>query len=104
MTLQLICGRRTAFDLGFEHGVEAEEDPSAMEFGSRVHEYQLGFIVGRSFSEAVKLASHAAAAATAGALGSRFGIKVDDLLAAMSLNEEHQQIIRQAYANAGACN
>ena len=102
MARQLICGRQTAFDLGFEHGAEAEEDPSALEFCSRVHEYQIGFIVGHAFAQAVKLASHAAAAATAGALGSRFGIKVDDVLDAMRLTDEHQQIIRQAYANPDA--
>ncbi|WP_321935418.1 DUF2623 family protein [Paraburkholderia sp. J8-2] len=102
MGVQLICGRQTPFDLGFEHGAEAEEDPSALEFCSRVHEYQLGFIVGRSFSEAVKRASHAAAAATAGALGSRFGVKLDDVLEAMRMTDEHEHIIRQAYAHSDA--
>lgn len=97
-------GRQTMFDLGFEHGAESEEDPTPLEFCSRVAEYQLGFVVGRSFSEAVRQANHKAAAATAGALGSRFGVSVNDLLSAMGLTTEQERIVRQSYAETGTSN
>lgn len=102
MALQSVNGRQTPFDLGFEHDAEAEEEPSTLEFCSRIHEYQLGFIVGRSFSEAVKHANHAAAAATAGALGHRYGVKLDDLLQAMRLTADDELTIRQSYCGAGS--
>ncbi|MFM0122828.1 hypothetical protein P0D73_28700 [Paraburkholderia sp. RL18-101-BIB-B] len=97
-----IRARQTSFDLGFEHGAEADEDPTPLELCSRVQQYQLGFIVGRSFSEAVKRANHATAAATAGALGSRFGVDLNDLLKTMRLSDEHERTIRQAYDDARA--
>lgn len=99
---KLVRGRQTPFDLGFEHGAEAEEEPTPLEFSSRVPEYQLGFIVGRAYSEATRRANHATAAATAGALGSRFGMDLHELLKAMRLNEDHERLIRQAYDDARA--
>jgi predicted O-linked N-acetylglucosamine transferase (SPINDLY family) len=85
------------FELGFEHGAEAVEDPSVVEFQSRVRAYQLGFLVGRSLAEAVKQASHQAAATTAGQLGARFAIDVEELLMALSLSDAQKQQIRSAY-------
>ncbi|MGF6440206.1 hypothetical protein [Paraburkholderia youngii] len=102
MADKLIRGRQTPFDLGFEHGAEAEEDPTPLEFCSRVPEYQVGFIVGRAYSESIKRANHATAAATAGALGSRFGVDLNELLKAMRLSDEHERVIRQAYDDARA--
>lgn len=86
------------FGLGFEHGAEADDDPSDLDFRSRVQAYQLGFIVGRSFSEAVKQTNPHAAAAIAVRLGARFGVDLEDLLTTLGLSEAHQQDIRQAYA------
>ncbi|WP_321960063.1 hypothetical protein [Paraburkholderia sp. J7] len=79
--------RQTLFDLGFAHGTDVDEDPSELEFRSRVREYQLGYIVGRSFGEAVKQASRRAAAVVAGELGWRFGVSLPELMAAMNLSE-----------------
>ncbi|WP_455279054.1 hypothetical protein [Cupriavidus necator] len=92
----------TQFDLGFEHGAEADEDPSDLEFQSRVPAYQLGFIVGRSFSEAVKQANYLAVAATAGRLGARYGVDINDLLQALEVSVHHDQTIRQAYVQSTA--
>jgi hypothetical protein len=100
MALPNICRVKTPFDLGFEHGADSDEEPSTLELSSRVHEYKLGFILGRSFSASVKHTSHALAAVTAGALGHRYGISVDDVLCAMRLTVAHEQSIRQAYSDA----
>lgn len=87
------------FDLGFEHGAESIEDPVDIDFRSRVSAYQVGFIVGRSYSESVKSAHYRTMAETAGRLGARFGIALEDLLVALNISTEQQQTIRQAYVN-----
>jgi len=89
------------FDLGFEHGAEAAEDPTDIEFRSRVPEYQVGYIVGRSFSEAVRQVSYQTAISTAGKLGVRFGVSLEDLLKALRLTEADERHIREAYGQQG---
>ncbi|WP_321854646.1 hypothetical protein [Paraburkholderia tropica] len=86
------------FDLGFQDGSDADDDPPELHFRSRVFEYQLGFIVGRSFSKAVKQANHRALAETAGRLGTRYRVDEDALLTALGLPETLKNIIRQAYS------
>jgi hypothetical protein len=99
MGRKVVSAHHSFFDLGFECGTDEEEELSELEFRSRVPEYQLGYIVGRSFSEAVKQASRRAGAVVAGELGRRYGVNLADLLSAMSLSDEQQQIVRLAYAN-----
>ncbi|WP_321817108.1 MULTISPECIES: hypothetical protein [unclassified Paraburkholderia] len=91
---------QTLFELGFEHGAEAEEDPGKLEFCSRVREYQISFVVGRAFSTAVKQASHKTAALTAGALRVRYGLTLSDLLLALTLSQEDKRVVRAAYTDA----
>lgn len=98
MSKQADSARKGFFDLGFEHGAEADEDPSELEFRSRVPEYQLGYILGRNFNQAVKQASWRAGAVMAEELGRRYGVDLEALLGAMALSEEMQQIVRRAYA------
>lgn len=90
----------TQFDLGFAHGADADEDPSDLEFQSRVPAYQVGFIVGRSFCNAVKQGNHHATAFTAAKLGARYGVPLEDILVALGLSEAHQDAICKAYAQA----
>lgn len=88
---------RLVFDLGFVDGAEAAEAPSVVEFSSRVREYQLGFIVGRSLSEAVRQTRHGAMLETAGLLGARFHIDFRELLAALKVSDEQADEIHRAY-------
>jgi hypothetical protein len=88
----------THFDLGFEHGVEAVEEPSHLEMSSRVPDYRLGYIVGRSYAVCVRRGSRVAAANVAGELAARFGVKLDDLLEALSITAENLRVIQDAYA------
>jgi hypothetical protein len=80
MTRSLKPTRPTSFDLDFEHGAEADEDPSVSEMNSRVPEYRLGYVLGRAHQEAVRQASHVALAIVAGELGVRFGVGKNELL------------------------
>ena len=71
------------FALGFEHGVEAEEDSSTAEMGTRIIEYKLGYIVGRSFGETVRQANLRVGAGVAGELGAKYGVDRAELVAAL---------------------
>jgi hypothetical protein len=102
MTRSLKPTRPSSFDLGFEHGAEADEDPSACEMNSRVPEYKLGYVLGRSYQEAVRNASHIALAIVAGELGVRFGVGKSELLDALRIPATHERHIHDAYSGAGA--
>lgn len=92
---------QTLFDLGFEHGVEAGDDPSIFEMSSRVLEYRLGYVLGRSCSVCVQKISRREAACVAGALAARFDVPLKDILAAMVPQEEHVALVRDAYSVGG---
>lgn len=102
MTRSLKPTHPSSFDLGFEHGAEADQDPSASEMNSRVPEYKLGYVLGRSYQEAVRHASHIALAIVAGKLGVRFGVGKNELLEGLRIPAAHERHIYEAYASAGA--
>ncbi|MGF6635372.1 DUF2623 family protein [Paraburkholderia sp. MM6662-R1] len=95
--MEKTTSERALLDLGFEQGIEATEDPSELEMTSRVPQYRLGFVLGRSYVTCVQRASRTAAAATAGKLGARFGVKLDDLIEALGLPDELRCLIQDAY-------
>lgn len=91
-------GTQTPFDLGFEHGAETDEDASMAEMNSRVVEYKVGYVVGRSYSEAVKQANLLVGATVAGELGAKYGLSRDALVAAMRPSTEHEAALYEKYA------
>ncbi|MGS1073527.1 hypothetical protein [Burkholderia glumae] len=93
---------RTLLDLGFEHGIEATEDPTEFAMSSRVAEYRLGYVLGRSCVECMHRASRSAAAVTAGNLGARFGVKLDALINAMGSPDLDRRLIEEAYVDVRA--
>lgn len=91
------CLDEPLFALGFRHGADADEEPPALEFQSRVLAFRLGYVVGRSFAEAVHQANHATVAETAGRLGVRYGVDLNALLNALKFSDAQRDVVRQAY-------
>jgi hypothetical protein len=89
--------RSTHFDLGFEHGIEATEEPSDLEMSSRVPDFRLGYIVGRSYSVCVRRGNRADAARVAGELAARFDVKLEALLEALGVTADNLRVIRDAF-------
>lgn len=89
---------RTPFDLGFEHGAETDEDAPMSEMNSRIVEYKLGYVVGRSYSTAVRQANLRDGATVAGELGAKYGVARDAIVAAMKLSMEHEAVLDEKYA------
>ncbi|BCQ22393.1 hypothetical protein NK8_05020 [Caballeronia sp. NK8] len=77
--------------------MEAAEDPSAFEMSSRATPYKVGYVLGRSFYEAVKHGSHTAVAVTAGELGAKYGLSRSDLLAALNLTAVQEKQFDDAH-------
>ncbi|MGB8417608.1 hypothetical protein [Paraburkholderia sp.] len=91
---------RTPVELGFEHGAEAVEDVPVFEIQSRVPEYRMGYVIGRSYGEAVRQVSLAAGFRLAAELAVRFDIDRDSLVQAMQMSAESIRIIDDEYAHA----
>jgi hypothetical protein len=96
--MEKTAARRSLLDLGFEDGIEAVDEPSELQMSSRVADYQLGFVLGRSCVACVQHASRSAAAITAGKLAARYGVNLDDLVEAMGLPDELRRLIQETYA------
>lgn len=100
--MQQTVASRTLLDLGFEQGIEATEDPTEFEMSSRVAEYRLGYVLGRSYVECVQRASRKAGAVKAGHLGARFGVELDALIKALALPDLDRCLIEEAYVDVRA--
>jgi hypothetical protein len=83
---------------GFSQGAVASEDLPTAEIRTRVPEWRIGYVVGRSYSEAVKEGSIREVAMTAGRLGAQYGVDVDDLLDALNFGDDQREVVRSAYA------
>ena len=82
---------------GFSRGAAAMTDDPTTEIRSRVPDWRVGYVIGRSFSEAVKEGNVSELATTAGRLGAQYGVDVDRLLEALSFGEEQREVVRRAY-------
>ncbi|APA84058.1 hypothetical protein BJG93_00560 [Paraburkholderia sprentiae WSM5005] len=92
--------QRSPFALGFEHGAEAVEDAPLHEIESRVPEYRIGYVIGRTYSEAIRQVSLEAGFKLAGALGARFDIDKADLVSALQVSAGCRRLIEEEYVQA----
>lgn len=68
------------FEAGYNMGINADSSLSAFDISTYVLEFQIGYVIGYSFSESVRQASPRACAVIAADLGREYRIPYDHLI------------------------
>jgi hypothetical protein len=91
---------KTPYEAGYVAGVTDDIAMDDFDMSMRHKEFIIGYIVGHSVSESVRVASPRFGAWTAGELGYRYNVPLKTLMPHLGFDAELREAFRQAYHDA----